>query len=180
MSHNIESIQGETPNVSSEVTGTLSNSQTLGYMLNYSTGQTRSTSGNYGANDYYDFWTGADNYSGLGTLGGNYVTLPRGHFFVLCAPTFGDKTSSSGNNEARMQWVKHDGTPANDEAIGNLSSVNLDYVEPTYPSTGKCAAYVEGPCEIRLKFISIPAGTFPKAGTETNKSPFFLYIQRIA
>ena len=179
MSHNTESIQGATSDVSSNISGSLDNSSTLGYMLTNSDGQTRSTSGNYIQNDYYDFWTGADNYSGVGTLGSNYITLPRGHFFILCIPTFGSGSSSSGNTEARMQWVKHDGDPANDETIGNLSCVNLNYVNATYPTPGYCAAYVEGSCEVRLKFMSITAGTFPKAGTENITSPFFLHIERI-
>lgn len=179
MSHNQESIQGATPNISSSVTQTLDESTALGHMLTYSDGDTRSTSGNYAANDYFDFWTGAGSYSGVATLGSNYVTLPKGHFFILCVPTFGDISTTTGNNEIRMQWVKHDGDPNNDEAIGNKSSVNLNTSTPTYPSIGQCAAYVEGPCEIRLKVISVTAGTFPKAGTETNRGPFFLHVERV-
>lgn len=179
MSHNVESIQGATPDVNSNATGGLDNSSTMGYMLTHSDGQTRSTSGNYGQNDYFDFWTGADNYSGVGTLGSNYLTLPKGHFFILCIPTFGFASTTTGNNEIRMQWVKHDGDPNNDVAIGNKAVGNRDYVNPTYPSPNNCAAYVEGPCEIRLKVIDVPIGTFSKAGTENDRSPFFLHVERI-
>ena len=131
-------------------------------------------SGNYGINDYYIFFLGSDTYDGLVELSYDSLTVPEGTYFIQCQPTFGDLVSTAGNTEARMQFVDQDDNP-----LGNLACINRDSVNPTYPAYNVCVAYVEGPATVKLKFTAAPTGTFPKNGTESNKSPFFLEIMRV-
>ena len=53
MSHNNDNIQGNVPDVNSNITVTLSYDKELGRLLNNSNGQTGSGSGYYAASDYY-------------------------------------------------------------------------------------------------------------------------------
>ena len=174
MTHITESIQGATANVSGEITGGLDYSLKLGHVLTHSDGETGSGTGNYANGDYYLFFTGADSYSGIATVSGDTITLDDGTYFIQCQPTFGDLVSTAGNTEARMQFVDQDDNP-----LGNSACINRDTVNVTYPAYNVCVAYVEGPATVKLKFIATPTGTFPKNGTESNKSPFFLEIMRI-
>lgn len=174
MSHVIESIQGATANVNAEITGGLDYSLKLGETLNRSNLQTGAGTGNYGNGEYYLFFTGADKYSGVATVSSDTITLDRGTYFIQCHPTFGDLNSSLGNTEARMQFVDEDDNP-----LGNIACINRDHVSATYPAFNVCVAYVQGPATVKLKFTTLPTGTFPKNGAETNKSPFYLEIMRI-
>jgi len=175
MSHNVENISGATPSVNTEITKTLSYNSQLGHALNNTdSSDTGSGSGNYANGNYYLFFTGADSYSGLATLTSDSITIPDGTYFIRCVPTFGQQTSTSANTEIFMQF--HD---QNDSAVGNKMSITLDNINPTYSTSCACVAYVEGPNVVKLKVIGTPTGTFPKNGTESSLSPFFLEIIRI-
>lgn len=171
MSHLTESVQGESPDVSGNITVTLDASPALGHFITNSNGETGSGTGFYGAGDYYLFFTGADSYVGNATVSGDTITLPRGTFFIECCPTFGQNNSSLGNTELRAQFVDE-----HNNGLGNIGAINRD-CNATYNGGGICTAYVTGPSTVKLKITSVSASThFPKNGTETNKSPFSLEI----
>lgn len=174
MSHNIEVIAGSAANVDSEITATLDSKVKLGHALNNSRTEQGSGTGNYADGEYYSFLTGSDSYSGVASVSGDTITLPEGVFYIECVPTFGEQTSTSANTEMFMQFVN-----SNDESVGNMMPVNLDIVNPTYISVGICTALVSGPDTVKLKVIGIPTGNYPKNGTDTDKSPFYLNIMRL-
>lgn len=177
MSHNNDNIQGNTPDVNSNVITTLSYDQTLGRVLNNTSGQTGSGSGYYSAsspNNYYLFFTGGGNYAGNATVSGDTITLEKGTYFILCVPTFGDVVSTTGNTEMRAQFVDADDNP-----LGNKGTVNRNN-NADFPASGLFSAYVTGPAQVKLKVISVSGSThFRKDGTETDKTPYFLDILRI-
>jgi hypothetical protein len=174
MSHNLDIIASESQNVTSEITATIDYNQKLGHALNHSDGQTGAGSGNYANGDYYLFFTGADSYSGIASVSSDTITLPDGEFLIQCVPTFGEQTTTSANTEIFLQFHDKDDNP-----VGNMMPVNLDNVYPTYMSTGICTAYAVGPNTVKLKVMGTPTGNFPKNGTETGRSPFFLEIMRV-
>lgn len=174
MSHLNENVQGAVPTSTGAITGSLADASALGYALNHSQNEVGTGTGNYSDGDYYLFFTGADSYSGVASVSSDTITLPKGTFYIKCVPTFGDASSSAGNSEIRLQFVDRD-----DNAVGNLGAVNLENTGATYPSVGLCTALVDGPNIVKLKVVGTPIGSFPKNGTESLQSPFFLEIMRI-
>lgn len=181
MSHLNDNIQGATPTVQGNITGSLDDSSTLGHVLTNSNGQTGSGSGFYTAStgEYYLFFTGADNYSGIATVTSDSIILPKGTFFIECCPTFGQNNSTLGNTELRAQFVDE-----NDNGLGNIGAVNRDLLNSTFPAPGLFTAYVEGPATVKLKVTAVTASSdFPKNGVEStvanSRSNFFLEIIRI-
>ena len=134
----------------------------------------KKATGNYSLNDYYIFFIGSDTYNDQIEISYDSIILPEGSFFIQCVPTFSEQNSTSANTEIFLQFVDSD-----DNSVGNMMPVNLDNVYPTYMSTGICTAHVVGPETVRLKVQAAPTGTFPKIGTETGRSPFFLEIMRL-
>ncbi len=174
MSHLNDNIQGATPNAQGNITGSLDDSSALGHVLTNSNGQTGSGSGGYGVGDYYLFFTGANSYSGIATVTSDSIVLPKGTFFIECCPTFGQNNSTLGNTELRAQFVDE-----NDNGLGNIGAVNRD-ITATYPAPGLFTAYVEGPATVKLKVTAVTASSdFPKNGSESDRSNFFLEIIRI-
>ena len=176
MTHLIEQIQSGKPSVNGEVTQTLNKASASGHYSVNNVGQTSGGTGNYSASapdNYYIFFSGNTNHTGVASVSGDTITLPKGAFFIKCIPTFGNAgPSSTGNTELRAQFVDE-----NDIGVGNIGAVNRD-VYASYPSAGIFTAYVTGPAEIKLKITDV-IGTFPKGNTETNLSAYFLDIMRI-
>lgn len=180
MSHLNENIQGATPTAQGNITATLDDSSTLGHVLTNSNGQQGSGSGFYTAStastdEYYLFFTGATSFSGIATVTSDSIILPKGTFFIECCPTFGQNNSTMGNTELRAQFVDE-----NDNGLGNIGAVNRDILNCTFPAPALFSAYVEGPATVKLKITEVTANNqFPKNGSESNRSNFFLEIMRI-
>ena len=173
MTHLLDQIQSGKPSVTGAITQTVSDESTAGHFAVNNVGQTSGGTGNYSASDYYIFFSGTTNYSGLASISSDTITLPKGTYFIKCIPTFGDAgPTTTGNTELRAQFVDQDDNP-----LGNLGAVNRD-IYATYPSVGIFTAYVEGPATVKLKITSV-TGTFPKDETGTNLSAYFLDIMRI-
>ena len=176
MSHLNEQIESNKP-VSGNITGTFDTRATIGKTLAISDGQQGAhSSASYSAGDYYDFYAGAAYTGGDVVVDGSDIQISKGVFFLRCLPTFGTSVSSTGPNEARMQFVDE-----NDNAIGNKASINLNNYA-TYPAPPICVGVAQGPGIFRLKFDAINAGTFNGSGAssqDTVNAPYFLEIIRL-
>jgi hypothetical protein len=175
MSHNVFNVQGVAGDVTGDITNTISEAAGLGQMLTNSSGQIGSGSGFYIAGDNYLFFTGANSYVGDGvTVSGDTISIKSGIFVIFCVPTFGSQSSTLGNTDMRAQFQDASG-----EALGNINIINRDSFNCTYNGSQICSAYVEGPRDVHLKVISVNGSVFPKNGTETSNSNFFLEIIRV-
>ena len=176
MSHLSEQIESNKP-INGNITSTLDRRADIGKILAISNGQQGGhSSATYSAGEYYDFYAGAAYSGGDVVVNGSDIEISKGVFFLRCLPTFGTSVSSTGPNEARMQFVDE-----NDNPVGNKASINFNNFA-TYPAPPVCVGIAQGPGIFRLKFDAINAGTFNGSGAssqDTVNSPYLLDIIRL-